>query len=451
MMASPVDKHHKYRCRDLKRQLEELEEYNEMLAIKLIRSQKRLRRMKIERNVLLERFEQTPHYRSRHDDDDYTGSDSDAPLKNTYPLQNTSDIDANESSHRSGHAAATPTTATGRGRRRGAGALGQTRSTAGTPQPQSANSTGTHDSAAGAPLATTSRRARTEKDPLAPKRPANAFVMYCQDERPNIRKKGTDLTYSEMTKAMGQKWKNLPQEEKKKYYDLYERGMFRYQQELEMYRGGGGSGGGGGGGGNGGAGNGAYDNNDNEPVGTSATGSPALAGPSGAEGGAQIAAQPYSSRSESSVAVGSGRAVAAAGDFGDNASSAVSQNGDMDVDREEESIDGDANMAGNGSMHGGKDEPISTTETVVMVPEEGGSMHSTKQQLSPVPGNPNGYHEDWFKSRGVVPRSDAMLATTSPTVNGLMAVDRANVGAASAEAGVNGSVSSPHKHAAPAS
>ncbi|KAJ2787136.1 non-histone protein [Coemansia interrupta] len=434
MMASLVDKHHKYRCRDLKRQLEELEEYNEMLAVKLLRSQKRLRRMKIERNVLLERFEQTRHYRSRHDDDDYTGSDSDAPLKNTFPHQNTSDMEANEAGHRSGNAASARTAATGRGRRRGAGALGQTRSSAGTPQPQSANSTGTHESTTGAALATTSRRARTEKDPHAPKRPANAFVMYCQDERPNIRKKGTDLSYSEMTKAMGQKWKNLPQEEKKKYYDLYERGMFRYQQELEVYRGGGG----------GGAGSGTYDNNDNEPVGTSAAGSPSLAGPSAESGGTQMAVQPYSARSEPSVAVDAGRA--AAGDFGNNVES-VSQNGDMDVDRSEESVDGDANMAG---MHGGKDEPVSTTETVVMAPEEGGNVDFTKQQTSPMHGKPVGYVDSWY---GTVetPRGDG-LATTSPTVNGVGPNHhhhhhhhRDNV----ADAGVNGRVTSPHNHAAP--
>ncbi|KAJ2385997.1 non-histone protein [Coemansia sp. RSA 2603] len=427
MMASPVDKHHKYRCRDLKRQLEELEEYNEMLAIKLLRSQKRLRRMKIERNVLLERFEQTRHYRNSHaNDDDYTGSDSDAPLKYTFPHQTASDMDTNDANHRSGNAAATPTTATGRGRRRGAGAVGQTRSTAGTPQPQSANSTGTHDSTGGAALATT-RRPRTEKDPLAPKRPANAFVMYCQDERPNIRKNGTDLTYSEMTKAMGQKWKNLPQEEKKKYYDLYERGMFRYQQELETYRGGG-------------AGGSTYDNNDVGAGGTSAAGSPSLAEPS-VDSGAQIAAQPYSARSEPSMAVGSGSG--AAGDFGDNGSS-VSQNGDMDVDREE-SIDGDANMAGNGMMHGSKDEPISTTETVVMT-NEADNMHSTKQHMLPRSDKANGQFEGWYNKHGDLPGSDGL----SPTANGTEADHKHGDIAAPVEAGVNGMAGSPHKHVAPA-
>ncbi|KAJ2727014.1 non-histone protein [Coemansia sp. Benny D115] len=225
------EKHHKYRCRDLKRQLEELEEYNEVLAVKLLRSQKRLRRMKIERNILLERFEGSRRYSARHADD--SDSDSDAPLKNNFPHA-ASDLDAAESAS----AAATPTASSfatpGRARRRAPGAQ-KPRSSAGTPQPSSRPSPPAPSAAQN-----TSRRARSDKDPKAPRRPANAFVLYCQVERPNIRSRGTDLTYGEMTKAMGAKWKLLSQSEKKKYFDLYEREMSRYQQELETYKGGGG-------------------------------------------------------------------------------------------------------------------------------------------------------------------------------------------------------------------
>ncbi|KAI8323927.1 HMG-box, partial [Martensiomyces pterosporus] len=136
---------------------------NEILAIKLLRSQKRLRRMKIERNLLLERFERTRQYNND------SASDSDVPLKDTFPRPPISDP-------------------------------------------------------------------RSEKDPNAPKRPANAFVLFCQAERPNIKSAGTELSSSELTKAMGVKWKNLPSPEKQKYYDLYEREMSRYQQELVSYK-----------------------------------------------------------------------------------------------------------------------------------------------------------------------------------------------------------------------
>ncbi|KAJ1884784.1 ccr4 associated factor, partial [Kickxella alabastrina] len=167
------EKHHKYRCRDLKRQLEELEEYNEILAIKLLRSEKCLRRMKIERNILLERFENSRHYSNYHHDD--SESDSDAPLKDTFPHPPASDIDPNEAHHLATVPAASSTPKTGRGRRRGPYNVNphKTRSSANTPQPMSANST--HDQ-------TGLRKPRMEKDPNAPRRPANAFVLYCQVE-----------------------------------------------------------------------------------------------------------------------------------------------------------------------------------------------------------------------------------------------------------------------------
>ncbi|KAJ2844330.1 non-histone protein [Coemansia brasiliensis] len=191
------EKHHKYRCRELQRQLEELEEYNDILEVKLQRAHKRLRRMKVERNVLLERFEQTKQYEKR----DSMSSDSDAPLKNTFPRASDNDE------------------VVGVRRRRG----GYTQSN-GSTTPRQAGEPG-------------GRKPRAEKDPNAPKRPANAFVLYCQVERPNIKSAGTELSSSELTRSMGVKWRGLPKDEKQKYYDLYEREMARYQREMDSYKG----------------------------------------------------------------------------------------------------------------------------------------------------------------------------------------------------------------------
>ncbi|KAJ2118931.1 non-histone protein [Coemansia sp. RSA 720] len=192
------EKHHKYRCRDLRRQLEELEEYNDTLAVKLQQAHKRLKRMKVERNILLDRFEHTRQY-GKHE-----SSDSDAPLKDTFP-RHASDMDQEAS----------------RGRRK------PYSSTASTPQASiSANGETAH----------VSRKPRG-RDPNAPKRPANAFVLYCQVERPNIKSAGTELTSSELTRSMGVKWRGLPKSEKQAYFDLYEREMARYQREMDTYKG----------------------------------------------------------------------------------------------------------------------------------------------------------------------------------------------------------------------
>ncbi|KAJ2826156.1 ccr4 associated factor [Coemansia furcata] len=222
------EKHHKYRCRDLKRQLDELEEYNELLAVKLVRSQKRLRRMKIERNILLERFERTHHDRI---DGSASNSDSDAPLRDTFPRPMASDSEpAVVLRSISPAMAATPTA---RGRRKGAqhnkAAHNPPSSSASTPLlPPIDATTPSHTS--------TGRKPRSDKDPNAPKRPANAFVLYCQDERPSIKSAGTDLTSGDLTRALALTWKGLPQDEKQKYYDLYEREMGRYNQEFARYK-----------------------------------------------------------------------------------------------------------------------------------------------------------------------------------------------------------------------
>ncbi|KAJ1730552.1 non-histone protein [Coemansia biformis] len=235
------EKQHKYRCRELRRQLDELEEYNDVLAVKLQRSQKRLRRMKIERNILLERFEHTHKY-GKGDDD--SASDSDAPLKDTFPRSIASDIDGGDAGYPVSSATASVPGAAARGRRRqGVGVAAgphtnHNSSSASTPRPTSAvavDAAGV-DQAGATPTAGT-RRLRVEKDPNAPKRPANAFVLYCQVERPNIKSAGTELTSSELTKAMGVKWKGLSKDEKQQYYDLYEREMDRYHREMVTYKG----------------------------------------------------------------------------------------------------------------------------------------------------------------------------------------------------------------------
>ncbi|KAJ2882253.1 ccr4 associated factor [Coemansia aciculifera] len=221
------EKHHKYRCRDLKRQLDELEEYNELLAIKLFRSQKRLRRMKIERNILLERFERTHHGGI---DDSASDSDSDAPLKNTFPRPVASDSEPAIALRSASPAmVATPTA---RGRRKGV-----QHKTANNPPSSSASTPLLPPIDATTPSHTsTGRKPRSDKDPNAPKRPANAFVLYCQDERPSIKSAGTDLTSGDLTRALAVTWKGLPQDEKQKYYDLYEREMNRYNQEFARYK-----------------------------------------------------------------------------------------------------------------------------------------------------------------------------------------------------------------------
>lgn len=209
--SSIVDnsKHYKSRYHELKRQLEELEEYNEGLAVKLYRSQKRLRRLKIERNVLLERFEYSKRYTRNSSDDSETGSDSDAPLKNAVPKKSIY------------------TGSVSRSRKRKH------------PPPLSSSTASTPRMTLSASSTNTGRnggRAKADKDPNAPKRPANAYVMYCMEERSNIKSASSiELTSGELTKMMSDNWRNMEKEKKQMYFDTYVREMGRYQREMEEY------------------------------------------------------------------------------------------------------------------------------------------------------------------------------------------------------------------------
>ncbi|KAJ2614401.1 non-histone protein [Coemansia sp. RSA 1365] len=231
--VASVEKHHKYRCRELRRQLEELEGYNDILAVKLQKSQKRLRRMKVERNILLERFEHTRQY--KHDDE---SSDSDAPLRNTFPR--TASTAENDGDHPYATGAAVGS-GNHRGRRKagaaGGGHANSNSSNGSTPRQVSVQTTATGNGEHPVtPVGSTTRKPRAEKDPNAPKRPANAFVLYCQVERPNIKSAGTELSSSELTRAMGVKWRNLSEDKKQKYFDMYEREMARYHREMATYK-----------------------------------------------------------------------------------------------------------------------------------------------------------------------------------------------------------------------
>ncbi|EDO40495.1 predicted protein [Nematostella vectensis] len=78
-----------------------------------------------------------------------------------------------------------------------------------------------------------------EKDPNAPKKPANAFFMFCQQQRTVMQEDHKDATavmgHHELTKSLAKEWNNLLPDEKKVYYEMYERDKERYELEMKQY------------------------------------------------------------------------------------------------------------------------------------------------------------------------------------------------------------------------
>ncbi|CAG8796426.1 4973_t:CDS:2, partial [Gigaspora rosea] len=81
----------------------------------------------------------------------------------------------------------------------------------------------------------TGKRRRQNRDPNAPKRPRNAFLMYCQMQREQAKEENQNKGFQDVTRILSQRWKELPQEEKGKYYDMYKQERQRYEKEMSTY------------------------------------------------------------------------------------------------------------------------------------------------------------------------------------------------------------------------
>ncbi|KAI8050512.1 high mobility group box domain-containing protein, partial [Syncephalis plumigaleata] len=55
------------------------------------------------------------------------------------------------------------------------------------------------------------KKRKRERDPDAPKRPASSFLLFMSDQRPIIKEKHPDMTYSDLMKEIGTLWKALPE------------------------------------------------------------------------------------------------------------------------------------------------------------------------------------------------------------------------------------------------
>ncbi len=60
----------------------------------------------------------------------------------------------------------------------------------------------------------TSPPKKAPKDPNAPKRPANAFFVYCNTHRDDFRAANPLLSKVELNKALSQQWKEMPDDQK---------------------------------------------------------------------------------------------------------------------------------------------------------------------------------------------------------------------------------------------
>jgi len=77
--------------------------------------------------------------------------------------------------------------------------------------------------------------AETKKDPNAPKRPVTAYICFNQAARAKLKEENPELSFGELGKLVGQKYKELAPEEKAKYDEKVSADKKRYEREMAEY------------------------------------------------------------------------------------------------------------------------------------------------------------------------------------------------------------------------
>jgi len=79
------------------------------------------------------------------------------------------------------------------------------------------------------------RGKRAPKDPNAPKRSSGAYVFFTNEMRPVITQQFPNIKFVEMGRVLGERWRALTPEEKKKFEEIAAQDKIRFQVEMQQY------------------------------------------------------------------------------------------------------------------------------------------------------------------------------------------------------------------------
>lgn len=78
---------------------------------------------------------------------------------------------------------------------------------------------------------------RAKKDPNAPKKPLNAYMFFAQEHRSTVLASHPGLRASEVTKKLGEMWKTVSPDDKKRFEEQSANDKIRYQKAMDAYQG----------------------------------------------------------------------------------------------------------------------------------------------------------------------------------------------------------------------
>ncbi|KAK1298695.1 FACT complex subunit SSRP1 [Acorus calamus] len=79
------------------------------------------------------------------------------------------------------------------------------------------------------------KKPKKKKDPNAPKRAMSAFMMFSNSERENLKKTNPGLSFTDVGRALGEKWKKMTASEKEPFEAMANADKKRYKDEMAGY------------------------------------------------------------------------------------------------------------------------------------------------------------------------------------------------------------------------
>lgn len=232
----------------MRKRIHEIEEHNELVGLSISRTKRDIKRLRLERSLLLEKLEE----RTLLKVDDSEGS----PFPPTSPTLavveisgGAKKISAGSASVRSkspGHDdAGSPTPAsrsTSNSKKSGSNGgsfAKKPASTNGSRETASVDAfEGTDDEGEVGTPSTPSSQAKRKpppRDPSLPKRPQNAYIIFCDLEKERVKREVEEANPGhsfDLTKAMAEKWHELTDSERQKFFQIYEDDKERYAREM---------------------------------------------------------------------------------------------------------------------------------------------------------------------------------------------------------------------------
>jgi structure-specific recognition protein 1 len=81
----------------------------------------------------------------------------------------------------------------------------------------------------------TGKTKKAKKDPNAPKGAKGAFMYFSSEYRDKIKEENPNISFGEIGRALGEKWKVISSEEKAKFEEMAKKDKERHRREMAEY------------------------------------------------------------------------------------------------------------------------------------------------------------------------------------------------------------------------